>query len=269
MDNAITVIGERINSSRKNIKEAIEKRNYNLIVEEAKKQVLAGADYIDVNVGNFVEQEEELLAEIAKLLQDNVDAPLVIDTPNAKAAEKAVKECRKTPIINSISLESNRYSSMLSIVKEYNTKVIGLCMDDSGVPMTKERRISIAEKLANGLVKGGISEERIYIDPLIVPLSTDSMQAKIVLEVVSELRRNMPAIHLVCGLSNISYGLPSRKAINRVFAISLLLSGMDTFILDPLENKLMSDISVAHLILGKDELCMRYLQNFREGKIVE
>jgi len=270
MNNTVTIIGERINSSRKSIKEAIEVRNFNFIVEEAKKQVFAGADYIDVNVGSFVEQEEELLVEIVKLLQDNIDTPLVIDSPNAKAVEKAVKECRKPPIINSISLESSRYRSILNIVKNYNTEIIGLCMDDRGMPMTKEERLSIAERLVNELVKEGIPEEKIYIDPLIVPLSTDSMQAKIVLEVVAELRRNMPKkTHLICGLSNISYGLPLRKVINRVFAISLLLNGMDTFILDPLEEKLMSDIRVACLILGRDELCMNYLQNFRAGRIVE
>jgi len=260
------VIGEKINSSRKEIYEAILSRNESFLRQLAKTQTEAGADYIDVNAGAFLEDEEALLVWLVQIVQQEIDRPLCLDSPNPKAIEKAIQVHKGIPLINSISLEENRYRSMISLVKESGSKVVGLCMGDGGIPKTGDERIAVAENLISRLTGDGVPLDHVFLDPLVQPLAVDCTNGRTGLNVIRQIRTLHPEIHIICGLSNLSHGLPSRKFINRVFLQMAVASGLDAAILDPLDRVLMTSLQTANLLMGEDEFCLKYIQAHRGGK---
>ncbi len=260
------IIGERINSSRKEIYEAIESRNEGFLRRIAREQVEAGADYIDVNAGAFTENEEGLLAWLVHIVQKEIDRPLCIDSPNPKAIEKAVKVHKGIPMINSISLEENRYRAMIPLVKECKSPIIGLCLSDEGVPKTEDERVRVTDQLIHRLTDDGIPFDHIFVDPILQPLAIDSTSGRMGLNTICRIRALHPEIHIVTGSANLSHGLPSRKFINRAFLLMAMAVGMDAAILDPCDPVLMANLKAADLILGEDDFCLKYIQAHREGK---
>ena len=262
------IIGEKINSSIKEVHSAIAQMDELVIANLAKTQFEAGANYIDINAGVFEKDEPEKLAWLTEVVQTAVNAPLSIDSPNPVAIEKALKHNRNgTPIINSISYEKERFNSILPLVLEYKTRVIALCMDDSGMPETAEKRVKIAGSLINDLTQKGVASDDIFIDPMVQPIGTGSHFGLVALETMREVKRLFPEVHIACGLSNISYGLPSRKYINQAFLVAAMAAGMDGAILNPLDNQLMISIWATEALLGKDEYCLNYISKSREGKL--
>lgn len=161
------IVGELINASRKAIKTAIENHDADTIQQVAIDQFAAGADYIDVNAGVFVSTEPEHLKWLVKTVQSVTDAPCCIDSPSPKAIEAALSVHKGTAMINSISLEKERYEKLLPIVGGTDLKVVALCMSDEGMPETTDDRMKIADKLVNGLVQASVSIENIHVDPLV------------------------------------------------------------------------------------------------------
>lgn len=264
------IIGEKINTSRKAIRPAVENKDATAIQDLAKKQVEAGAHYIDVNCGTFTEEEPELLEWLVNTVQEVVDVPLCIDTPNPKALERALKANKNgKPIINSITAEKERFNSIFPYVVEYNSSIIALCMDDSGMPETADDRLRIAEGLIESMTKEGVKLEDIYIDPMVRPVGTGSHYGVVALETINKVMTEFPGIHTTCGLSNVSFGLPARKLINQAFLIMAIAAGLDSAILDPLDKKIMSFVYTAELLQGKDDFCLNYLTAYREGKLEE
>jgi 5-methyltetrahydrofolate--homocysteine methyltransferase len=176
---------------------------------------------------------------------------------------KAVKTIK--PIINSITDEKERFNSILPLILQYNTGIVALCMDDSGMPETAEERLAIADRLIASLTSKGVDISDIYIDPMVRPIGTGSHYGRVALETISRVRAEFPEVHITCGLSNISFGIPERKLMNRTFLIAAMAAGMDGAILDPLDKKLMSFVYATEALLGKDDFCMNYLMKFREG----
>jgi cobalamin-dependent methionine synthase I len=259
------IIGEKLNSTNKAARAAIESHDAAFVHDMARKQLDAGASYIDLNAGMFVEDEPEKLEWLAVTAQEAVDAPFSLDSPNAAALERALKIVRTKPIINSITLEKERYDSILPLVLDYDTRVIALCMDDSGMPETTEERVAIADKLIEGLTAKGTSISDIFIDPMIRPVATGSHYGTVALETIRRVRSEFHEVHITCGLSNISFGLPARKLMNQAFIIAAMACGLDSAILDPLDKRLMAYIYAAEALLGKDDFCMNYLEKYREG----
>lgn len=260
------IIGEKINSTLKSVKPAIENYDATFIQELAKRQYDAGASYIDVNAGMFYNDEPERLEWLVKTVQESIDAPLSIDSPNPKALEKALKANKNgKPIINSITDEKERFNSVLPLVVDYKAGIIALCMDDTGMPETAEDRVKVSESLISKLTKEGVSIEDIYIDPMIRPIGTGSHYGVVALETMHKVKSEFPGVHIACGLSNISFGIPARKLMNQAFLIAALAAGMDGAILDPLDNKLMSFVYAGEALLGIDDFCMNYITRFREG----
>ena len=140
-------------------------------------------------------------------------------------------------------------------------------MDDSGMPETTEERVAIADKLITGLTAKGIDISDIFIDPMIRPVSTGSHYGTVALETIRSVRTKFPGVHITCGLSNISFGLPARKILNQAFLIAAMTCGLDSAILDPLDKRLMAYIYAAEALLGNDDFCMNYLEKYREGLI--
>jgi len=259
------IIGELINASRKAIKAAIEARDEKAIQKVATDQAEAGADYIDVNAGIFVGKEPEYLKWLVETVQAATNKPCAIDSPDPLAIEAALSVHKGTPMINSISLEKDRYEKLLPIIAGTDFKVVALCMSDAGMPQTVEDRMKIADELVGGLIKSNAAVENIFVDPLVQPLSVDGTFGLEFINTIEKVVETYPGIHTACGLSNISYGLPARKFMNRIFMTMAIAKGLDGAIINPLDGKMMANIIAAEALVGRDNFCMNYLKAFRSG----
>ncbi|MBS4025704.1 MAG: methyltetrahydrofolate cobalamin methyltransferase [Clostridia bacterium] len=260
------IVGELINTSRKAIQPAVETRDAAFIQEIAKKQAEAGADYIDVNCGTQVYDEVEVMEWLVNTIQDVVDKPLCIDSPNAKALAKGLELAKiGQPMVNSITAEKERFDEVLPLVIKHKAKVVALCMDDNGMPETAEERLIIARRLVRDLTAAGVPEDDIYLDPLVKPISTGDQAGMEVLDTIRVVKSEYPNVHMICGLSNVSYGLPNRKILNQTFLVQTMTVGMDAYILDPLDKTKMGFVYSSQVTLGKDKYCGRYLKAHREG----
>jgi len=260
------IVGERINASRKPIKPAIENKDADFIVKEAKDQVDAGAHFVDVNAGVFVNKEVEYLPWLVETVQAKVDAPLCIDSPDPKAIEAALAVHKGQPMINSISLEKKRFEEVLPLIGQYKAKVVALCMSDEGMPKTADERFDIATELIEKLTKTGVPLDDIYVDPLVMAVSTDSRFGIEFLRAVERIMKSHHGAHTICGLSNISYGLPLRSQINQIFAVMAMTMGLDALIIDPLDRRMMAGILTAETLTGADQYCAGYLKAYRDGR---
>lgn len=261
------IIGERINSSRKVIAEAVRKRDAALLVKEAKEQEAAGADMIDLNVGTFVGQEPELMGWLVDCVQDVVEVPLSIDTPSAETIEVALKTCTRSAVVNSITGETDRYNSFLPLIQKYDSFVVALCMDDRGLSSSPEVRRDIGLSLIERLTAAGVPKEKVYIDPVVEPISCGPNTGRVCLDSIRLIRAQDPDVHVICGLRNVSYGLPKRALLDESFLSMAVLMGMDTVILNPLNKRLMASLKAARALVGTDEYCMDYIAAYRKGRL--
>ena len=257
------IVGELINASRKAIGAAIKEQNVELVQKVAKDQFDAGAHYIDVNAGIFLDKEPEYLAWLVKTVQEVVDCPCCLDSPDPKAIAAAFAVHKGIPMINSISLEKDRYDALLPVLSGTDLKVVALCMSDDGMPETMVDRLKIADKLINGLVQANVPIGNIYVDPLVQPISVNNTFAMEFINSVEAIMTQFKGVHTMCGLSNISYGLPDRKFMNRGFAVMAIAKGLDGMIVDPLDKMMMANIVTAEALAGRDAYCAKYLKAFR------
>jgi len=261
------VIGERINTSRKLVQAAVAERDADYIIDDVKKQQEAGANFIDVNAGARIGHETEDMKWLLDTIQPIVNVPLTLDSPDPAVLEIAFKMVKKIPMINSISLEKDRFEAMMPFLDGKECKIIALCMDDAGMPASSDDIIARADTLVKELNNIGIGTESIYIDPLVQPISTDSNKGVMVLDAVRAIKKKHSEVHITGGLSNISYGLPQRKIINRTFVTLMMDAGMDSAIIDPLDKKIMATIKTADMLLSHDDFCMNFLKGVRSGAI--
>ncbi|HHN46556.1 MAG TPA: methyltetrahydrofolate cobalamin methyltransferase [Planctomycetes bacterium] len=259
------IIGERINSSRKRIGEAVRGRDAGRIVKEARSQALAGATHIDVNAGVNPDSELDDMLWLIDVVQGAVDKPLSIDSANPGVVASVLPKVKQAPVINSISGEANRIEGMLDIVVKNRGPVVVLCMDDRGLPEDVKGRVDAAAAVRERLNSAGFPDDLIFFDPLIRPVSTNPDQVAVILDAVRAIRKEFPDAHLVCGMSNISYGLPNRSFLNRAFLTMAIEAGMDSFVLDPTEPGIMANYHATRALLGLDEYCMEYISRSREG----
>ena len=261
------IVGELINTSRQLVKAAVEAQDAAYVQKIARDQVDAGAHYVDINCGTKVYNEPETMQWLVETVQAVVSAPLCIDTPNPKAMEVGLALVKNgQPMINSITAEKERFQMILPMVLKHKAKVVALCMDDSGMPETANDRKGIVRRLVCELTTAnGVPEDDIYLDPLVKPVSTSDGAGLEVLETVSFVRDEFPGVHTICGLSNISFGLPNRQVLNRLFMVQTMTVGMDAYILDPLDKTIMGFVYASQALLGKDPFCGQYLVAHRKG----
>lgn len=259
------IIGEKLNSSIRNVAEAIEKKDEDFLRKLAQDQVAAGAEFLDVNAGVFINNEPDLLRWMVEIVQDATDVPLCIDSPSPEALARALSSVKKKPIINSLSLEKERYAQVIPLVKEYGAGIIALCMDDEGIPQDSERRIKIARRLVERLTADGVAIGDIYLDVMVQPISTDGQSGTVSLKTVAQVRRDFPEAHITCGLSNVSFEMPKRPLLNQAYAVALAAYGMDTFMINPLDKRMMSLMYAIKALLGQDYFCGDYLAAYRSG----
>ncbi len=172
-------------------------------------------------------------------------------------------------MVNSITLEAKRVEDILPLIREFRPRVVALTMDDNGIPEDGKKRYEISQRLVELLTCAKIPEDNIYVDPLVRPISTDRDAGLVALDVIGRIKNSSEKIHVICGLSNISYGLPKRGLINRAFLLMAMAKGLDSVILDPLDRRMISLIKAGETLLGRDEYCAEYLRAFRAGELTE
>ncbi len=259
------LIGEKINGTRKKVAQAIAERNTAIIQELALSQTQAGAAWLDVNAGTHPDREADDLIWLINTIQAVVDTPLCLDSANPDALRSAIQAVKKTPMINSISGEPQRLAGILPIVAEHGCEVIALCMDDKGIPETAEGRLTVIRKVFDETRRLGVPDEKIYVDPLVMTIATNTQAGRTILDTIRAIRAEFPQAHISTGLSNISFGLPVRSLINRTFLVLAMEAGMDTAIVDPNDRELQAAMIAADLLLGNDRHCLRYTRAYRAG----
>ena len=259
------VVGERINTSRKKIDEAVEKRDAAFIQADVKAQIDAGAGIIDVNAGSRVGSELDDLNWLIDVVQDSVSARLSLDSSDPHCLLQTIGRLRDIPMVNSTTAEKARFEKMAPVIQKRECDVVALCMDDRGMPKSVDQVLENAEKLVKKLEGLGVKVERIYLDPLIQAMSTETGACITALEAIDRILREFAGVKTICGLSNISFGLPKRHLINRTFLTLAMRAGLSSAIVDPLDKKLMTALKTTALLLGRDDYCLNYITTFREG----
>ena len=261
------VVGEKINTSRKSIEEAVKKRDAAFIIKVARDQAEAGAHYIDVNAGTFLDQEIDCLCWLVETIQREVALPLSLDSPNPKALSEAIKCHKGEPMINSISLEEDRFQSLIPVITSQPCHVVALCMAQTSMPTTVEERVQVGSELIKRLTGEGIPLEKIYVDLLVQPVSVDTGMGIATLGAIYEIMNHFPGVNTICGLSNISFGLPERRLINRNFLALCISYGLSAAILDPTDKQLMATLLAVEMLLGRDEFCQNFIDAYQNGRI--
>ncbi|MDD5428673.1 MAG: dihydropteroate synthase [Candidatus Omnitrophica bacterium] len=264
------IIGERINSTKEKVKAAIGARDTAFIANAAHSQTEAGADYIDVNCAVTGGSELQDMDWVLSVIQSEIkDANICIDSPSYLAIEAALKayHSKGSLMINSISGDEARIKSILPLAIKYDTKLIALAMDDKGMPHTAGERFEVAKNIYERVKKEGFNVENLYFDPLIRPIATEPDQAVEFLKSLP-LIKGLTGAKTVCGLSNVSFGLPNRRLVNATFLTMAIQSGLDAAILDPLDNHIISSLRASAALLGTDEYCAGYIGAFRAGKLI-
>lgn len=262
------IVAERINASRKAIRAALERMDAAPIQEEARAQDAAGATYIDVNGGTFPGREAELLTWLVETVQAVTDKPLCLDSSDPDAIAAALPKVKtRPPMINSINLEGDRYGRILPLALEHRAKLIALCQSEGVLAATTAQKVDLGSELIERLTRAGVALDDIYVDPLVFPLGTDSQSAQATITAIGTLMERFPGVHTICGLTNVSHGLPARKLINRTFLVGAMGRGMDAAILDPTDRELVSAMAAARAVYGRDDYCMDLIEAFRAGAI--
>jgi methanogenic corrinoid protein MtbC1/uroporphyrinogen-III decarboxylase len=255
----LVIIGERINpTGRKKLARALEEGDLKMVQEEALAQVREGAHILDVNVGVSGIDEPRVLQQAIQAIQEVTEVPLCLDSALPRALEAGLEVYRGKALVNSVNGESEKLDRILPLVKAYGAAVIGLTMDDRGIPSKAEDRVEIARTIVKRAEKMGISREDVIIDPLAMALSADQRTAMETLKALRMIREEL-GVNLTLGLSNISFGLPDRTAINTAFLSMAVLSGLTCAIIDPTIWDMRRAALLGDLLLGKDEDCLKYI----------
>lgn len=262
------IIGESLNATRKEVKAAVQSHDVSLIQSLAREQVAAGAMMLDVNAAVAGRKEVEDLPWMVQVVQEAVDVPLVLDSSDIDALLAAMKVHRGRPMINSVSAEAEKLTKLLPVVAEADCSVIVLCMDDNGIPNDVEGRLKAARLAVLPLLERGKKLEDIYVDPLVMSISVDPHGAKTTLETIRNLGvGELSGVQITGGLSNVSFGMPGRKLLNRVFLTAAMSQGLNSCIVDARDQELMSTIYAAMCLL-EEEGNRYYLKAYRQGRLV-
>ena len=263
-DRPLVIIGERINpTGRKKLAKALEDGNLKLVQEEASKQVQEGAHVLDVNVGVSGIDEPKLLKEAILAVREVTEVPLCIDSALPRALEAGLQAYEGKALVNSVNGEERKLKEVLPVVKHYGAAVIGLTMDDDGIPKDAPKRLQIARKIVEEAQKIGIPPEDVIIDPLAMAISTDHTAALETLKAFRLIRDEL-GVNQTMGASNISFGLPERHPINGIFLAMAAIHGVTCPILDPTVWEIRRSILITDLLLGRDEYCMNFISIYRD-----
>jgi 5-methyltetrahydrofolate--homocysteine methyltransferase len=261
------IIGEKLNGFIPAVGAAIKNRDEEYLKNLVIAQERDGADYLDVCAAVDNDVEVETLGWMIRIAEENSTLPVCIDSANPDTIAAVLPLCKRTGIVNSVSMESGKIETIFPLIAETGWKCVALLCSSDGVPDSVEDRMAILENILKQAGAYGISEDRLFIDPIVRTLSTDETALTTFAECTRQIRARSHDVHVVSGLSNISYGLPARTLINHAFLILAMQSGMDSAILDPTDRTMTGLMHAALALLGEDEYCMDYITAFRENRI--
>jgi len=258
------IIGERINpSGRKALRQALLDGEWDYVIREAIKQVEAGADILDVNVGGKGIDEAVVLPEVVKRIAAAVSVPLSIDTRVPAALEAALAVCPGRPLVNSIGGEDRILSENLPIIAKAHVPVIVLCMGQAGIPTNADDRLRIVQRVMDAAVRAGVAENDLLLDPLVMTVGADDQAARVALETTRGLRKEFPNNNITGGTSNVSFGMPARPIINAHFLSAAVTLGMNIPITDPTDPQLKYAVLCGNIFLGSDRKTRNYMRHYR------
>ena len=258
------IVGERINpTNRKELIAKLKAGEFGILENEAKKQVQNGADILDINVGVPGIDEKRAMLEALRVVQDAVDVPLWIDTSNPEVLAAALKNVKGRPGINSTTGEMKRMDIVIPLAAEHGAALVGLCIDDAGIPMTSEKRVEIARKIIDRAEKAGLDRKSIIIDCVALACSTGESGAKATLDTIRVCTEEL-GVNTTVGLSNVSFGLPERPALNANFMLLCAGQGMTCFIGNPNDHNMLMALKASKLFWGEDKFAMGYLTYYRK-----
>jgi 5-methyltetrahydrofolate corrinoid/iron sulfur protein methyltransferase len=260
------IIGEKINGFIPKTLAAIEAHDESYIREIAKGQTEGDADFLDICAGTAPEIERETLEWLIGLTQDTVDTPLCIDSTDPALIVEMMKLAKKPGIVNSVSLEEGKCETVFPVIADTDWKVVALTCDPKGIPDDPKVKHEIAGKIIELARSYGIADDRIFIDPLVTTLATKQDSLVNFMEAICLIKADYPAVHFTSGLSNISFGMPYRKAINMQFLALAMAAGMDSAIMDPMSPDMQATLHATDALLDNDDFCMDYLDAYREGR---
>lgn len=260
-DGPVVIIGESINPTRrKKLVETLRAHDFQFALELAGSQIASGAEVLDVNVGFPGVDDVSLLPLTVKAIQESVDVPLCLDSPNPKAIEAGLKVIEGKALINSVNGEEKSLQAVLPIAREYGAAVIGLLMDDEGITHDPLKRFQIAEKILDRAVKMGIPKEDVVIDPLAMAVSADPNACMVTLETI-KLVHNKLGLNITQGASNISFGLPNREELNRAHMAISIWNGLSCPIANP--AKITAFVRAMDLIRARDDFALRFTEYYQ------
>jgi 5-methyltetrahydrofolate--homocysteine methyltransferase len=260
-DKPFVIIGEKINpTGSKKLATALQSGDLDFVQQLAERQIAWGADVLDINVGVPGMDEVAMISKVISKVSLAFDVPICIDSGKVEILEAGLEAAIGKPLVNSVNAEEKQLSSILPLVKERGAAVIGLTIDDNGIPKTLEERVAAADKILKRAVKIGIPIEDIIIDPLVMTVGSDSKAALITLQTIELICKEF-GVNINLGASNVSFGLPDRLTINQTFLAMAIQAGATCSITDPI--KLGSTIRSSDLLLGRDDFAMRFIKHFR------
>lgn len=263
------IIGELLNSTRKEVKEALRTRDEATIRYLARQQIEAGADILDVNTATSMEKEIDDQRWVIDIIHDEVGGVrIAIDTPNPKAMAAGIELCQNRPVINSVNNEA-KIQQFIPIIRNCDADIIGLTMGGiTRMPNTVEERLKEVEQLVNTLDKVGVNINRLFIDPLAMSIATNQAQARVVIDTVREIKSRYGSLGMktTVGLSNVSFGLPKRTLLNQAFLVVLMEAGLDMTIINPKDKGIMNILRASEAVLGTDANCLKYMRYIRSKK---
>ena len=264
-DRPVCIIGERINpTGRKNLAAEMAVGDLARVGSDAVAQVDAGASVLDVNAGIPMVDEPALLAEIVRLVQSVTDVPLCIDSSVVEALSRGLEACEGKALVNSVTGEDARLEAILPLVREHGAAVIGLTMDEQGIPDTPARRLDVARKILGQAEDHGIPAADVLIDPLVLPVAATPTAGRTVLETLRLVKDEL-GVNTICGASNISFGLPGRPAVNSAFLSMVVAAGITAVIANPLDEQSRAGILTGDVLMGNDEHCMNWITAYRRS----
>ena len=258
------IVGERINpTGRKVVLAALKEGNFDIVRRDAVAQVAAGAKVLDVNAGVPGADEPALLLQVMRTVMEVTDVPLCIDTANKQALAQALAAYGGKALVNSVNGEERSLSMVLPLVQEHKAAVIGLCMDDDGIPPTPEKRLAVAGRILDRAGQLGIPAEDVVIDPLVLTMGADSKAGWVALRTVDLVVKEF-GVNITMGASNVSFGIPDRPLINSTFIAMAVLAGLTCPITNPLVPEIVTSLLAADLCMGRDDYGMAWIKAYRK-----
>lgn len=258
------LIGEKLNSSIPSALEALQARDEQAVTELIRRQAQAGADYLDVNTAICGDQELDRMLWALELVQKNCSCGIMIDSTDPAVMAQAAKAVQGRPLIFNSATVTDRFEPVTQLTLEYGAGIVGMPIDDQGLPTSLEDKCAKIDRLVAKLRQAGIPDGQIYVDVLVEALATDGESARKTVDAVAYVAKTYPEVRTVCGLSNISFGLPRRKLINSAFLAAALYAGLSAAILDPASPSLRDTLAAARVVAGQDDYCMDYITYVRD-----